>query len=79
MNEFNPTNLKQFAEDDLVYISIDAEWYKNPFLMVQLAVSNKEGKILQYYVFIDRPLPFEFKSYKGVPTQVVTYPIMVAH
>ena len=75
MNEFNPTNLKQFAEDDLVYISVDAEWYKNTFLMVQLAVSNKEGKILQYYVFVDRALPFEFKTYKDIPTEVINYPI----
>ena len=36
-------DLNRFAVDGQVFLSIDAEWCKNPYLSVQVAVSNKQG------------------------------------
>lgn len=58
-------------------IAIDAEWCGKSFLSVQLALSNKYGRIDGYYVFSDdeKSLSKCPSSYKNVEVTKVYYPI----
>jgi len=58
-------------------ISVDAEWYKNEFLTVQMAASNEKGEIVDYYIFSKEHSTLERcpKVYNGVPVTVVRHPI----
>lgn len=62
---------------DVTTISIDAEWYKKSFLSVQLATSDDNGSVLDYYVFSDNSDSLKEcpSTYKGINVTKVLYPI----